>query len=68
MAVSTLLASATPASAVPSDSVPSTTARSVIDSIVAHRIPAGWYPDRENPAQRRWGACVDSRAKLSMKR
>ncbi|WP_349904111.1 DUF2510 domain-containing protein [Parafrigoribacterium humi] len=54
MAVSTLLVSATPASAVPSGSAPSTTARPVIDSIVAHRIPAGWYPDRENPAQRRW--------------
>jgi len=54
MAVSTLLVSATPAAAVPSDSAPSTTASAVIASIVTHRIPAGWYPDRENPAQRRW--------------
>jgi hypothetical protein len=21
---------------------------------IAHRIPAGWYPDRENRARRRW--------------
>lgn len=26
----------------------------VVSTAVAHRIPAGWYPDRDDPARRRW--------------
>jgi hypothetical protein len=28
--------------------------RPEVSAAVRHRIPAGWYPDRENPARRRW--------------
>jgi hypothetical protein len=49
------------ASALLVSTAPTTTAPSSIEAptgaacpAVTHRIPAGWYPDRENPARRRW--------------
>ena len=34
--------------------VAETPIRPEVSAAVRHRIPAGWYPDRENPARRRW--------------
>ena len=67
MVASTALASAAPVAAAvaPADTAPAELARvdrvdltavraAAVSTIVAHRIPAGWYPDRENPVRRRW--------------
>lgn len=61
MVASTLLAGRTPVRTAPTMvesaaiSAPVTVSQPAAVSItVAHRIPAGWYPDREDPSRRRW--------------
>jgi hypothetical protein len=60
MVASALLVSTAPTTTAPSSiEAPTTAAPTTAPTVAAcptvtHRIPAGWYPDRENPARRRW--------------
>lgn len=55
MSVGALITSTNSVEAVPSALEPDAASSPVPhNETVAHHIPAGWYPDRENPARRRW--------------
>jgi hypothetical protein len=55
MAISTLLDSMTSVLTAASANESASAAHSnPVNEIVSHRIPAGWYPDRERPTRRRW--------------
>lgn len=55
MAISTLLDSMTSVTTAPS-AIEATSAvrQNPVNDIVSHRIPAGWYSDRDMPTRRRW--------------
>lgn len=55
MAISTLLDNMTSVTTAPS-AIEATSAvrQNPVNDIVSHRIPAGWYSDRDMPTRRRW--------------
>lgn len=55
MTLSTLLPCMTPVITAPTTVEPAhVSEQTTVSDAIAHRIPAGWYRDRESPGRRRW--------------